>query len=197
MAERFTISWAEEAVAALRAGGVEFADGLTPEDFDRITDAFGVATPPELERLLTVGVPVSPKWARWAEGADLVAEESRSWIDRAFTFDIVNDQYWHSLFGERPTDNADAIETALTFVHSAPPLFPIYGHRFLATSPADGSRAVLSVWQAVDSIVYGNDLADYLGREFGIARPTWSATTKPQVPIWERLLDLYGSEDTR
>lgn len=74
-------------------------------------------------------------------------------------------------------------------VDSAPQLIPIYGHRYLVTAPAEGPRAVLSVYQAVDSVIYGNDLADYLSNEFGVPRPDWATDARPSVPVWE---DLFG-----
>jgi hypothetical protein len=42
----------------------------------------------------------------------------------------------------------------------------------------------MSVYQAVDSIVYGNDLADYLHREFAVPRPAWAAASPRPVPYW-------------
>jgi hypothetical protein len=89
------------------------------------------------------------------------------------------------------THDADAVAQALEVVRAARPLLPIYAHRFLATSPSDGPRAVLSVWQPTDSIFYGNDMADYLAREFGLDRPDWAADDAPPVPVWEDLFDLF------
>jgi hypothetical protein len=137
-------------------------------------------------------VPTSPKWARWVDGPEAVAQHAREWIETAFTFDIEQRQYWHPLLGDRPADDTDAVAQALEFVRAAPPLLPIYAHRFLATSPSDGPRAVLSVWQPTDSIFYGNDLADYLAREFNLDRPAWAADDAPRVPVWEDLFDLFG-----
>ncbi len=67
----------------------------------------------------------------------------------------------------------------------------MYGHRFLATQPADGPRTVVSVRQAVDSIFYGNDLADYFAYEFRIDRPAWATSEPPPVPVWEDLFDFW------
>lgn len=80
----------------------------------------------------------------------------------------------------------------MTIVDCAAPLIPIYAHRFLTTAPESGPRAVLSVWQAVDSIFSGNDLAAYFAREFGIDRPSWAVDNPPPVPVWEELFDLFG-----
>lgn len=180
MAATYDVDWAEQTVAQLARRGVEFASGLSSVDLDAISSSFSVPVPEEFELLLRVGVPVSPKWARWLDGPEQVAADARLWIDRAFAFDIEQCQYWHPLFGARPVSDADAVIQALEFVSTSPPLIPIYSHRFL-TTPSSRPRAVLSVWQAVDSVFYGNDLADYLSREFAIERPLWAASDAPRV----------------
>jgi hypothetical protein len=169
---------------------VKFASGMSVRDLDAAADAFGSPMPDELSSLLRVGVPVSKDWAPWNDGPAAVANMARAWIDRAFAFDVTQGQYWHPLFGPRPSSDDAAVEVALAYVRAAPPLFPIYGHRFLSSVPTNGPRPVLSVWQAVDSIYYGNDLADYFAREFKIDRPAWAATEPAIVPVWGELFDL-------
>lgn len=46
---------------------------MTGSDLAAIEARFGCPMPAELSMLLRAGVPVSPKWARWTEGADVVA----------------------------------------------------------------------------------------------------------------------------
>lgn len=183
----FDEEWANQAIHSLRERGVEFTTGLSARDLATIEATFAVPLPTELATFLAAGLPVGAGWADWQSGASAVQEEARAWIDQAFSFDIENNGYWHPLFGERPADTAQAVQTALEVVRAAPPLIPIYGHRFLATVPLVGPRAVLSVWQAIDSVPYGNDLADYFANEFGIPRPAWAAASAPLVPVWEEL----------
>jgi len=186
----FDERWAAETVAQLVAAGVAVARGLDDRDIDDIGAAFGVAVPEELALLLQVGVPSSPGWAAWSDGGRTLAHGTRRWIDERFAFDIAHNDFWHPLFGERPPDLARATGQAHAFLATAPPLLPIFGHRFLTTGPAP--RAVLSVWQAIDSILYGNDLADYLTRDHRLARPAWATPAPPPVPVWEDLFDLFG-----
>lgn len=194
---RFDASWAESTVAALSNQGVVFQRGLAPSDLDDIADAFGTPVPPELALFLAAGVPVSGPtvnsfWPQWHDdGPVSVAQDARSWIQRAFSFDVTHGQYWHPLFGVKPKGEKKAVEVALRYLDTCPPLIPVYSHRFLTTQPADGQRPVLSVWQAVDSIYYGGDLADYFHREFSIPSPPWSAKLDPPVPVWEGLFDLH------
>jgi hypothetical protein len=171
--------------------GVQFAHGLAEREIEVAAETFGAPMPEELASLLRFGIPVSKGWAPWIDGSAAVANAGRAWIDRAFEFDIRQDQYWHPLFGPRPSSDDNAVEAALAFVRTVPPpLFPIYAHRFLVSEPADAPRPVLSVYQAVDSIYYGNDLADYLAREFGIDRPAWAANNPAAVRVWDELFDL-------
>lgn len=100
--------------------------------------------------------------------------------------------YWHPLLGKRPESTEEAVGQALGVVLQGPPLIPVFAHRYLCAAPLEGPRAVLSVWQAVDSIFIGNDLADYFASEFHIPKPKWAADHPPRVPFWEDLFDLWG-----
>jgi hypothetical protein len=196
MSGDFDDRWASTVVAQLAGKGVEFAEGLRDDDIARIGEVFNVLVPDELAQFLRAGVPISPKWTRWSDGAEAVRDETDAWLRRAFSFDIEHANYWHNLLGERPLDLSEAIAQAHKFLRTAPALIPIFAHRFITTSTTDGTQAVLSVYQAYDSIYYGNDLADYFAREFGVSRPAWATTNPPTVPVWGQLFDLLGAEGT-
>jgi hypothetical protein len=196
MSDGFDTGWAEETVRQLAGVGVVFRPGMDDARVAAIAAAFGIdAVPQELELFLRAGVPVSPRWAPWADGAERVAELAHQRIGQGVVFDVEHGQHWHPAFGDRPADDRAAIQQALAVIGAAPALLPIYAHRFLTTAPTDGPRAVLSVWQPTDSIVFGNDLADYFAREFGIPRPEWARTEAPLVPVWDELLDLFPFEE--
>ena len=185
-------AWAQRAHDELHSHGVDFTGGFRPDEIHACEQELGIRLPPELSTFLAVGVPVSERWARWAEGPSAVAEGARKWLDDAFTFDVRQNGYWHDHLGPRPATDEAAIEVALAAVHAAPMLVPIYAHRFLVTEPAAGLRPVLSVWQPTDAIIYGKDLADYLHREFGITRPSWAADNVDEIPVWGDLLYIFG-----
>ena len=60
----------------------------------------------------------------------------------------------------------------------------------MPTDPVGPGAPVLSVYQAVDTIVYGANFADYLANEFGIARPDWAQGEAALVPLWGEAFDL-------
>jgi hypothetical protein len=190
----FDTEWAERVIEQLRNRGVKVAASLDDADIAEISEAFRVPMPQELALFLRAGLPVSPRWTDWRRGAATIHQETEAWLHRAFAFDIEHSNYWHPLLGVRPDQLDEAIAQAIAALRTMPPVFPIYAHRFLTT--AGEQRAVLSIWQAVDSIIYGNDFADYLAREFELPRPTWTSTGNPAVPKWEQLFDLYGTEGT-
>lgn len=184
-------AWSQRTHDELLGQGVQFTSGFGSAEVDACELEFRTPVPPEFASFLAVGVPVSERWARWAEGPAVVAEDARSWLDRAFAFDIRNNGFWHERFGHRPAGDEAAVAAALAVVHAAPPLLPIYAHRFLATQPTAGPLPVLSVWQANDSTIYGNDLADYFHREFGVSRPSWAAADVNDIPVWGDLLSIF------
>jgi hypothetical protein len=117
--DSFSAEWAVTTVDQLTRLGVELTSGLDESDFAAVNVAFGVPVPPELRALLGIGVPVSPGWARWHEGADVVAAKARGWIDHVFIGDITAKEYWHTRFGDRASSTDDAIQQALRIVHAA------------------------------------------------------------------------------
>jgi hypothetical protein len=119
-------------------------------------------------------------------------EESRARIEQAFLFDIEHNSYWFQGWGPRPDSLQDATHIALSHIRAAPALVPIYAHRCITTLPAGWGNPVLSVWQAIDTVYIGNDLADYLYREFRVPRPYWAADETPVVPVWGDLFDLFN-----
>lgn len=194
MVARYDAAWAARSIEYLKDRGVEVVAGLDDADITAISEAFGVPMPNELELLLRAGLPVSANWTDWRKGAATIHQETNAWLDRAFAFDIEHNDYWHPSLGIRPNHLDDAIAQAVAVLRTMPPVIPIYAHRFLTT--AGEQRVVLSIWQAVDSIIYGTDLADYLAREFGLPHPDWTSANHPPVLGWEQLFDLYGTEGT-
>ncbi|MBV9278513.1 MAG: hypothetical protein JOZ41_00380, partial [Chloroflexi bacterium] len=180
----------------LQFRGVRVAPGLTESELGAVETAIGAPLPPDLALLLHLGLPDGEGFPDWRGDPEGEARRARTWIARAFAFDIEAEQWWFGGWRPRPEDDEAAELIALARLAATPPLVPIYGHRFMSTDPADFGNPVLSVWQAVDSVYYGFDLAHYLHREFGVPRPPWSSRQPAPVPFWSDVLGLdSGGQD--
>jgi hypothetical protein len=177
----------------LAAGGVEVADGLSDDELGAVEAALGAPVPDDVATLLRAGLPLwgpDRAWIDWRGAPEASARWGRDWVRAAFTHDVEVNSYWHAGWGPRPDEPAEAVGVAASRVAAGPPLMPLFGHRFITTAPHDGPNAVLSVYQATDTIVYGNDLADYLHHEFSVTRPEWAAATTGPIPFWGELFGL-------
>jgi hypothetical protein len=184
----FDERWAETTIAHLREIGVDVGPGLTEAQLAAGDAAFGVPLPRELRLLLAAGVPTGRRWARWSEGAEVVAADARAHLDHIFCVDIVENGYWCPRFGDRPADDERAVDQARAAVRAAPPLIPLYAHRFLTTM-AVGPRPVLSVWAPHDTVRCGADLATYLAQDHRIPGPAWVPEPDVPVPFWEDVFE--------
>ena len=188
--DMFDERYVDSAIDALRGRGVEFGPGLSDSALAAVARAFGCQFPPELKMFLGTAVPRGSGWTDWTRDANEIVAESREHVARAFTFDVREGQYWLDQFGPRPDDAEVAVRLAVSAVAEWPPLIPVYGHRFMPSKPEGPGNPVLSVYQAVDSIYYGLDFADYLANEFDIPRPSWAGQHRREVPVWSEAFDL-------
>ncbi|HEY4180226.1 MAG TPA: SMI1/KNR4 family protein [Kofleriaceae bacterium] len=69
-------------------------------------------------------------------------------------------EYWLPQWGKRPP----ALEDRMEFLSNAPVLIPIGGQHYMAAEPSDAGNPIFSIASccAIDMIVAGCDLADYL-----------------------------------
>jgi hypothetical protein len=192
-ARRFDDDYASQACQELAASGVTIAPGLSDSEIKTIELAVGSSVPPELRLLWAAGFPTGDRFPNWRDDPDGEARHFRDWIDRATRFDVEQAQYWHDSWGLRPTEDREAVRQALAVVGEGPPMIRVYSHRFMTTQPPGWGNPVLSVWQMVDSIYYGYDLADYLAHEFKVTKPDWAAPAPPRVPFWGDLFHLLST----
>lgn len=185
---------AQLAIKKLQGKGVKFADGLAPDEVKDIEVALGADIPPDLKILLTEAVPVGiiegGDFPDWHKDPQSIIFEARAGIERSFEFDIKENGYWHELFGSKTEDTKLAVEQAVKVIRSWPPLIRVYGHRFMPTEPSSPNTPVFSVWQPGDTIYYGNNLADYLQKEFEIDLPITVPKEPLRVPYWGEVFDL-------
>jgi hypothetical protein len=168
-------------LAAYAVGDTE--PGLTDAEFDRIERDFGFTFADDHRAFLTAGLPVNSgipppepgvyythdrPWPDWRHDPAEVLLPFLTW-PAAGVLTSVERGGWHPFWGSRPADHAIALEVAKARLAEVPVMVPLYGHRYLPAGRGSWGRAVLSMW-GTDIIYYGNDLADYIAREFGPPR---------------------------
>jgi hypothetical protein len=186
----FDEAWAQTTLSELAQHGVALDPGLTTFELTNVEAAIEASLPPELKVLWGAGFPLGDSWPKWRSDPIGQAAEDRDWVQHAFSFDVKANRYWLKAWGQRPRDDKEAIDIALGHVSSWPRLVRVYSHRFMTTEPGAVGGPVLSVFQAIDSIIYGYDLAHYLHQEFRTSLPDWAATRARPVPYWDNALDL-------
>lgn len=153
----------------LRKAGYEILPGISKERFNDIEAAYDCIFPPDLKDLLCHGVPNDVNlgdFPNWHTDVLKIKSDHLTHIKNALLFDIRENNYWHDAFGVKATEDAEVERQVSDTVESWPVLIPIYGHRYLPSSPNETNNPVISLWQATDSVYYGKNLADYFVKEF-------------------------------
>jgi hypothetical protein len=189
------------------------ASGLTDSEITSIQSKYEFIFPPDLRCLLQHSLPVyepepnnaipRPKsslqrWIDWRHGAEETIRLHLTWPLRSIGHDIECNGFWHDEWGIRPPDPLEARSIAEQHILTAPPLIPVYGHRYLAGVPILSGNPIYSIWYT-DIIRYGDDLASYFRNEFlGWQSPTrYQITSQPPdefsktgryIPFWDDLV---------
>jgi len=173
----------------LRNKGFTVNPGLTDKDIIRIESAFKTKMPEDYKSLLKAGVPSGEGFPDWSNPKK-EAKSTWKWIDKAFEFDIKNSEYWFEEFGDKPVDTKRAVKRALKSIHKWPPFFPVFSHRFMASAPGNAGNPVVSLYQAVDSIIYGANIEEYFANEFDSERKTSISQYVVNIPHWSAAFNL-------
>lgn len=184
---------AKTLIAALKEVGIIFTAGLSVKEVWGIETTFKAAIPTDLKTFLIEGIPVNhgdEVFPNWHQDCSVILRNTTDHINQVFLFDIKENNYWHSSLGIRPNNDVVAAAQALAAISSWPPLFPIYNHRYMPSIPEGSGSPVISLWQATDSVYYGNDLVDYLVKEFHIQTNNTPPKDPKRVPIWSDVLGL-------
>ncbi|MGH2607671.1 MAG: hypothetical protein ACRDHF_01165 [Tepidiformaceae bacterium] len=166
---------------------VRLEPGLSSTELKRAEVAFGCSFPQDFRSLISRMCFTGEPWEGWRE-PELMRIRALNWVVGAAKFDIENNRYWHKDWGRKPRAKVEAIAVAEAYLRNAPPLLPLLGHRFLPAVPHESGNPVISMYQFVDSIYYGNDLADYFHQELGTPRPEWARDNPREVLFWSSFL---------
>jgi hypothetical protein len=138
-------------------------------------------------------MPIQDGFPNW-RGPQVALQKSLSWPVDSICFDIEQNAFWLQAWGRKPAKLDDAIAVAVKALADAPPLIPIYKHRYIPDEPAEAGNPVFSVYQT-DIIPYGNDLPGYFHIEFGVPLPPWAIPTPRPVRFWDELVQLNAQRD--
>jgi hypothetical protein len=123
----------------------------------------------------------------WHHDPKAIIKEREEFLADKFAFDITENEYWHPSLGDRLADLNEAAAVALAVIDRLAPLVPIFGHRFMPSSPRSEGNPRYSMHGPSDTIYYGYDIVDYLFNEFGVELPVPRAQESKPVPRWDAL----------
>ncbi|MBU2662663.1 hypothetical protein KOI35_04010 [Actinoplanes bogorensis] len=174
---------AAELLAA--SGRFSLTPGLTDAELSAIEREFEFTFADDHRAFLAAVVPTGRGWPDWRSPDRSVLRERLAWPVEGVLFDVETNNFWYEGWGPRPPVVAQAVAAARFSLMTVPRLVPVYSHRFLPA--ATNGHPVLSVYQT-DIIFYGNDLTDWLNREFGLGTAA-SGDPRAFAPFWR---DLTG-----
>lgn len=185
--------WEAFLLLALEQLDGQQSTGLSNSGLAEVEDIVGHQLPFEVGLLLILGVPEDERWYRWAENPQAIWAEWNAYLYGGVLFDVEENDVWNADWGPRPADADGRKEVVASLIQHAPPLFPLYGHRAIPLTPATNrdeamGNPVLSVVQT-DVIVYGDDLAAWMHREFEVPLPTWQGDNERRFPFWTDLIE--------
>lgn len=176
-----------DAIAAMRGTGVQFSKPLSGVELESAEARFQFHFPPELRTLLQLATPIGTRFPNWRDLHSEALAQQMAWPIDGICFDVEHNDFWVSEWGHRPRVVSEAVALAKSVLLAAPPMVPIYGHRYLPSEPHAEGNPVLSMYQS-DIIYYGSDLWDYIHIEFGHTQRPSPGSSARDVPFWSTLV---------
>lgn len=163
------------------------APGLTDEELAGVEARYGFRFAADHRAMLSAALPVGPRFPDWRRDSAELRRALAAPV-AGVLFDVEHNAFWYDGWGDRPADPRSALAVATDRLRSAPPLVPVFSHRYLPGTGGPSGHPVLSVHQT-DIVVYGADLPRYLRAEFGGDRgPGSVAGAACSVPFWSDLV---------
>ena len=170
-------------IDALKEKGVEFGPGLTAAEIQEAEARFQLLFPPDLKGFLQTALPRGPGFPDWRLANPGALQEQLDWPTEGICYDVEHSGFWLDSWGARPLSLSAAIERVREIVSAAPPLVPLFGHRYIPCRPNLAFNPVFSVYQT-DIITYGSHLPDYFANEFGVESPITRPKNIRPIKFW-------------
>lgn len=177
---------------ALEHLGADGSNGISLTTLAQLEAAAGTQLPYEIGLLLVMGVPDGERWERWGDDPAAQLAKWNMSVLNGILFDVENNQTWMPSWGQRSDEAGDRAEIVTTQFEAAPQLLPLYGHRAVPLAIADDettadANPVFSIMQT-DIITYGDNLAEWMHREFDVPLPMWPQMAQRSFPFWTELI---------
>lgn len=170
------------------SGRFPIASGLTSTELDALEQEFAFRFADDHRAFLAGGLPGGRGWPDWRGGDRAALRSQLAMPVEGVLFDVAENDFWYEGWGPRPSSPPAAVVAARGFLLTAPRMIPLYSHRYLPAGMT--GHPVLSIYQT-DVIHYGNDIEDWLRREFrlgGGEAEAEAAAKRPTVPFWRDLV---------
>jgi hypothetical protein len=157
-------------------GSVQIEPGLPDRHLDDVERRFGFEFADDHRAFLAAGLPtwatglddhpdkVSWGWPTWRNPGAEDLRQQVEWPTDCVRHAISNG-HWPNGWVRRPSDPERMEAKAQRLLETVPRMVPVYAHRYLPAGRTTSGHPVLSI-HTLDNIVYGLDLADYVGQEF-------------------------------
>ncbi|XP_010263537.1 PREDICTED: uncharacterized protein LOC104601774 [Nelumbo nucifera] len=179
-------SLADTVISHLRNSGIPVEEGLSDVEFARTEAEFGFAFPPDLQAVLSAGLPVGPGFPDWRAGAGSRLH-LRALLDlpiAAISFQIARNALWPKSWGPRPSNPEKALRIARNALKRAPLLIPLFNHCYIPCNPPLAGNPIFFVDEN-RIFCCGSDLSDFFERE-SVFRCDDSCILKKQRSVSEK-----------
>ena len=188
-------------ITELKKVGVTFTEGLTPPDFRKITDIYGITFPEIWQEFYSAALPVAEKtdpkvishptpfpiWNDYStENVERIKKRINApykWLlnDILISFDENKNVFWPKEWGSIPETKEEATSRFNSLTESAPTLIPVCSHRYVLMLEGISDPPVISS-VGRDTVIYGKNFLDYILNEF--LKPE-----QPQpIPFWNDII---------
>ena len=179
----------EEIIEKMKNNGVDFAEGLTDEEIEKIEDCYRIEFPKELKAFYKEALPISNGFYNWRDLSKSNDEKIADRIRRPKQdlLEAFEEIDWPEAWGSEPYDDDEKATLTKAKILTSADLIPIYSHRYI-TNQYDEGNPVFSIvgW---DIICYGENLEKYLEREFiGKSKDSIKLDDIKKVDFWSDFL---------
>ena len=168
----------------LLENNIHIEHGLSDDEVRKIEKIYNVKFPKQWLEFYQNILPVSERFYNWRDFSveNIAAIRERLASPYNGILESINEIAWDISWGLEPDKVEEKNKKIRKMLESAPPLIPLYGHRFLP-SYENQEMPILSVVD-LDIIYYGKDLYDYFEIEFGNRKLSLALKEYKQVPFW-------------